>query len=474
MFLNGPYCIKDYRCLFEGKGITCLQYPSLIFHNNYQEVYNNPFFSKLANAGYIFGIDKGGDIIYYFKNKIKHVPFRNLDFLLSKISEVDVKAFKTISELSKWRTKQQNTSLLLVALTDLPIIFGTTFVASNNKFIQYYHKEFYLNLFCIGNHLTNSNYFYGLESNAFYCTLQYLYHISGYETNKFNYIMCWLSNMIKFINNDVIDSSLFNSILVLRGGEKSGKEIFFNQIIQPLFGNEYCLRLDSKTLSQKNLEKEISNKIFYNLDNISSDSMRDRKKKELVHNILTKQDKNILGTVITTDIKYIPYDLSGIEYVVLDLPDDVATMYIPHEFKNQFNLKDSLTYDLCNFSRILKSYTSNTIISYIKDVDITKKLILEDCIIEFASELTSSQSLLNHIDKVKWNKTDETFENIKELYNKHKKIERKYIYELFKQKYDYDISATTLYKNLKQLDENLFKTVLAPGGAKCFYFPDKN
>ena len=66
------------------------------------------------------------------------------------------------------------------------------------------------------------------------------------------------------------------------------------------------------------------------------------------------------------------------------------------------------------------------------------------------------------------------FENIKKLYDKHKKVERKYIYEVFKQKYDYDISATTLYKKLKELDGNLFKTVLAPGGAKCFYFPDKN
>mgnify|MGYP001680978215 CR=1 FL=1 len=99
---------------------------------------------------------------------------------------------------------------------------------------------------------------------------------------------------------------------------------------------------------------------------------------------------------------------------------------------------------------------------------------MEDCIIEFASKLASSQNMLNQIDKVKWNNTDETFENIKKLYDKHKKVERKYIYEVFKQKYDYDISATTLYKKLKKLDGNLFKTVLAPGGAKCFYFPDKN
>ena len=69
---------------------------------------------------------------------------------------------------------------------------------------------------------------------------------------------------------------------------------------------------------------------------------------------------------------------------------------------------------------------------------------------------------------------DKIFKDIEKLYDKHKKVERKYIYEVFKQKYDYDISATILYKKLKEIDGNLFKTVLAPGGAKCFYFPDKN
>jgi len=50
-------------------------------------------------------------------------------------------------------------------------------------------------------------------------------------------------------------------------------------------------------------------------------------------------------------------------------------------------------------------------------MDITKKATLEDCIIAFASELVSSQNMLNQIDKVKWNNTDETFDNIKKLYD---------------------------------------------------------
>lgn len=59
--------------------------------------------------------------------------------------------------------------------------------------------------------------------------MQYIYHISGYNKDKFNYIMCWLANMFKYIANDSnigFDQKLLKSILVLVGEEKTCKEIF--------------------------------------------------------------------------------------------------------------------------------------------------------------------------------------------------------------------------------------------------------
>ena len=164
---------------------------------------------------------------------------------------------------------------------------------------------------------------------------------------------------------------------------------------------------------EKSIGKEKSNKIFYNFDNISSSLLKDIEKKELIRDVLIKQDKNIVGIVITTDKKYIPYDLPGVEYVVLDLPDDIETIYIPDGFHSQFGSKYNLSVDLDIFSSILKCYTSSKEILYIKDIDITKKPTLKDCIVEFASELTNSKNIPTFIEKTKENNTDETFENIK-------------------------------------------------------------
>ena len=509
------FCKKDYRQLFIDGKTVYFPTPIPFQYFNYDMLYpNNPldnyyyiiirnFFLDLANKGHLFWIDQRGNIVHYCQNIKKYIPLQNIDLLLSVLSKKSVKTFKNQLELQHWEIKQQKTDKkkqsfipsqakpILIALDTLPMILGEKFSVNKKQFIEesdgIYINKFYPNscLVDIANFIFTIDGMYPLHSgkysteneiykNKYYHVLQYLYHISGYRIDGLDYIMRWLSNMIRYITNNIINTDLFRSILILRGGERSGKEIFFNQIIQPIFGSEYCLRIDDKMLSKKSIGKEKSNKIFYNFDNISSSLLKDIEKKELIRDVLIKQDKNIVGIVITTDKKYIPYDLPGVEYVVLDLPDDIETIYIPDGFHSQFGSKYNLSVDLDIFSSILKCYTSSKEILYIKDIDITKKPTLKDCIVEFASELTNSKNIPTFIEKTKENNTDETFENIKKLYDKHKKVERKYIYELFKQKYDHDISATTLYKKLKELNENFFKTVQAPGGAKCFYFPDKN
>ena len=70
-----------------------------------------------------------------------------------------------------------------------------------------------------------------IHQTEYYHTMQYLYHISRYRMDGFNYIICWLSNMIRYMANNIIDNNLFRSVLILRGGERSGKEIFLIKLL---------------------------------------------------------------------------------------------------------------------------------------------------------------------------------------------------------------------------------------------------
>jgi len=57
--------------------------------------------------------------------------------------------------------------------------------------------------------------------------------------------------------------------LVLRGNQGAGKGILFNEVIQPLFGKDYCTTVNDKSLRSSYLGGIVENVIFFNLDEIS-------------------------------------------------------------------------------------------------------------------------------------------------------------------------------------------------------------
>lgn len=96
------------------------------------------------------------------------------------------------------------------------------------------------------------------EYNSKYSViLAYIYHISGNNEDRFYYIINWLANMF----NSLIKSSI---ALILIGNKESGIEIFFNDIIKPLFGARYCIEVDDNDLKNKHFDKLFSEKLFYN------------------------------------------------------------------------------------------------------------------------------------------------------------------------------------------------------------------
>ena len=171
--------------------------------------------------------------------------------------------YKKIQEPIKKIILKPRENEVCLALDTLPIVLGDVFDVHKEKFATYDNrKTFYINKFYRCDNLLH-NIFILKTPDIYSITMQYLYHISGYNKDKFNYIICWLANMFRYITNNSnidFDPKLLKSILVLVGGEKTGKEMFFNNIVKPLFGEDYCLKIDNELLLHKNLEKEKSNK----------------------------------------------------------------------------------------------------------------------------------------------------------------------------------------------------------------------
>ncbi|MBP3674933.1 MAG: hypothetical protein J6I71_00440 [Campylobacter sp.] len=111
------------------------------------------------------------------------------------------------------------------------------------------------------------------------CIKDYISHLANNQNEYINLIICYLQFIILPLYLHSQDLSKFQLLLVIVGGNKSGKEIFFNNIIKSILGEKYCLDVDDDLFSKKDYIKEFDNKIFYNFNNISSKSMANKEKR---------------------------------------------------------------------------------------------------------------------------------------------------------------------------------------------------
>lgn len=448
-------------------------YPTDVFQSSYN------ILIELENIGSVFWLDNTGKICHYSNNIVRNVNRSNLSQLLSSLLGRQIYIFRNTLEFNNKTKKTLLPRNSILLLSTLRIVNGEVFATyANSGFINqsYSINVFYRNTF----HRS----FY-LETNKrndikFSIIIEYINYISNYNIDKFNYIMSLLSKFVKHISmvTDLFTPSPTSNILVFVANKDSGIDILINEILIPLCGSLNCIEINDDTMQNHDIKNQAKNKILYIFNNITAKTTTNKTKKEALENFFCPTDylcSSIDIKIITAEKSYLPFNIK-FEYSVFMVSGSLEN-FLQSIKENNINtideLKNKILLDLENFANILRAYVlkNKNALTIPKDVDVTIRPALEYCVAKFADGLKNDNNLLTKLQELY---VDKIFKDIEKLYDKHKKVERKYIYEVFKQKYDYDISATILYKKLKEIDGNLFKTVLAPGGAKCFYFPDKN
>ena len=302
--------------------------------------------------------------------------------------------------------------------------------------------------------------------------LQYLYHISGYNKKKFSFILNWIASFFKDLSNRS------QIILILYGDKTSGKEILFNDILTPLFGIDYCLKITESTLiNDKHSLGLLQEKLFYNLSSISKATVDDKTTKNILENVLPTQ-QHFAQYLITTEIPELFYfNQNSNDYTVFHINQKVEEMYIPKWFnasnrltKNE--LQKAIKNDLENFAIILKLHALEFINYELEEDD--KKVMLSSL----------DDKLMSFVQAIK-NKDLDYFQKIKEDVDLYKTLEADFHKQQIKQsnlvKYfnilypenSFD-SSRTLNNKLRKIDNDLFKTgnlKMGNGGKKYFKIP---
>ena len=324
--------------------------------------------------------------------------------------------------------------------------------------------------------------------------------------------MNWLAAFFKNLNNRS------TTTLVFLGNKESGKEILFEEIIKPLFGQEYCLKITDLVLETTSVQKLLKNKLFYNIDNLSDSSIKDKKTRRIINDLLSKDTIDVIENkesiveyqkygqmIITIDEAYLTYiDKNFESYSLLKIPDELTLVenfnieqnFSGQDFKNnnqqatdfeeylkklnitsKEKLIDAIKNDLTNFAFILKGYSVNLDILNDPFENDDKKYLqnnLEDKLKAFHEAILHYKNSMSYFHKIQ-EKNTILYE---ELMNDFKlnRIKQKNLIQSLSLLYPEEkiTSPRTLMVQLRKTDNDFYKVAnlkSGNGGIKYFELP---
>jgi len=99
--------------------------------------------------------------------------------------------------------------------------------------------------------------------------------------DDYNTIINWLSGFFKtLIKSDIA--------LVLVGDKEVSQEIFLDQIIKPIFGNDFCITITAKMIKEQPIHQIIEDNIFYHIDTLPNFTAISKQTQKLLNEIVTK------------------------------------------------------------------------------------------------------------------------------------------------------------------------------------------
>ncbi len=142
-------------------------------------------------------------------------------------------------------------------------------------------------------------------------------HLCNYNDEHYRWVINWLAGFFQTLKTSDV-------ALVLRGAEGTGKGLFMEQIIAPLFGEDFTVTVDDDRLNS-NFKSWIGEKLFFNLNEIAHDGKTRRAVINFIKVLITDRlvqmeakNKDAIATEIFGNILITSNEVSPLEISVTD------------------------------------------------------------------------------------------------------------------------------------------------------------
>lgn len=261
--------------------------------NNWRIAYSNRTLIELEKRGVALWINKDGDISYRFKEdgEISTASQGKASNVFSAQLKSDVTFFAKKADIQK-----QDLRLVKMQIFDPHGLKEFTDQGERNVFIPSKYLR-----------VTDTKY------NEPKAILKLISHLCNYEETRTSWVLNWLAYFFQTLDKA-------HTALVFNGEQGAGKGIFFNDVIMPLFGEQFIATIDDKTLSNsKYLGGLIENRLFINLDEVTHDKKSSQELKNFLkplvtgkslaldqkHKNITKETPLYAQIIITSNSSYV-------------------------------------------------------------------------------------------------------------------------------------------------------------------------
>ncbi len=422
--------------------------------NNWIEKKNVKILQELDQKGVALWLEPDGSLSYKINgNLYKRVDKTNAKIVLSNILERNISIFAKDSDIAP-------KDLILVQKEVFNPQINQEFFKRGNS---YFRNIFYPTKYMM---LTDKPH---KEPKTI---LKFLRHLVTYNEEHFHYLLNWLAYFWQTLKRP-------NTAIALKGVQGTGKGIFFEHIIQELFGRHQTIQINDNILKSHFLAPIFENKLFYNLDEISQGYKDNKRQKNMLKGLVTnpvisleRKHKNIeepitlYGAVLITsnEPKFLEIEPSDRRYNIFSSNMKLLDRaYLVGSFENLIaaikeELEDFARYlyhypaDAYKANHIIKTKEREALIEATTDKYTLFAMAIINRDLEFFAHLQENYQL--------------TYQEIEKSF-KNGKVRRKDLTEWFSKTFEEDAHPKTLLKELKTRDPFFTKATKIKGD---YYF----
>ncbi|PHR69911.1 MAG: hypothetical protein COA66_13870 [Arcobacter sp.] len=348
-------------------------------YNNWLLGNNNIALNALYEKGCFMFLTR--NVTIYCKFSKNEIP---IELTFKKVEQRFLSEFKMIvkiiNDLPKTIINKEDDSTSYIFTPELITI-------QYERFNPYILKEFY----CIdGSYYKNTfkpTKYMKLHAESYReprAILALINHLVRYDRYRFDYFINWVAYFFKNLKKSQVS-------IVLLGKQGAGKGILFNNIITPLFGEEYSTTINDASLNTNFKGGIIKNKLFFNFDE-SSDAKRSSTKnflKAIVTNkSVSAEEKNktmeseielfAQSLFTSNDPNPIEIEESDRRYTVITTADNLTYSNFLG-YKNYDNLAYAIEDELEDFAKHLKAYPIDIVLANEALFTPEKNAIISSC-----------------------------------------------------------------------------------------------